>query len=112
MHEYSIILPTKPRAIKDEPVRGVFEIDNLYPGYGHTLGNSLRRIILSSLPEKQHASMSALIIAFSATGSTAGSIIVGRVFGTIGGEGAFLVLLIPLALLVIVLTKLNKTIQN
>ncbi len=50
MHEYSIILPTKPRAIKDEPTRGVFEIDNLYPGYGHTLGNSLRRIILSSLP--------------------------------------------------------------
>ncbi len=50
MHEYSIILPTKPRAVKDEPTRGVFEIDNLYPGYGHTLGNSLRRIILSSLP--------------------------------------------------------------
>ena len=29
---------------------GVYEIDSLYPGYGHTLGNSLRRIILSSLP--------------------------------------------------------------
>ena len=29
---------------------GVYEIDGLYPGYGHTLGNSLRRIILSSLP--------------------------------------------------------------
>jgi len=28
----------------------VYEIDGLYPGYGHTLGNSLRRIILSSLP--------------------------------------------------------------
>jgi len=50
MHEYSIILPTKPRAVKDEPTKGVFEIDNLYPGYGHTLGNSLRRIMLSSLP--------------------------------------------------------------
>lgn len=50
MHEYSIILPNKPRAVKDEPTKGVFEIDNLYPGYGHTLGNSLRRIILSSLP--------------------------------------------------------------
>lgn len=50
MHEYSIILPTKPRVVKDEQNRGIFEIDNLYPGYGHTLGNSLRRIILSSLP--------------------------------------------------------------
>ncbi len=28
----------------------MYEIDGLYPGYGHTLGNSLRRIILSSLP--------------------------------------------------------------
>ena len=31
-------------------MQGVYEIDSLYPGYGHTLGNSLRRIILSSLP--------------------------------------------------------------
>ena len=29
---------------------GTYEIDGLYPGYGHTLGNSLRRIILASLP--------------------------------------------------------------
>lgn len=29
---------------------GTYEIEGLYPGYGHTLGNSLRRIILSSLP--------------------------------------------------------------
>ncbi|HXK40430.1 MAG TPA: DNA-directed RNA polymerase subunit alpha, partial [Candidatus Paceibacterota bacterium] len=28
----------------------MYQIDNLYPGYGHTLGNSLRRIILSSIP--------------------------------------------------------------
>jgi DNA-directed RNA polymerase subunit alpha len=31
-------------------MQGVYEIDSLYPGYGQTLGNSLRRIILSSLP--------------------------------------------------------------
>jgi DNA-directed RNA polymerase subunit alpha len=29
---------------------GVYEISGLYAGYGHTLGNSLRRIILSSIP--------------------------------------------------------------
>jgi DNA-directed RNA polymerase subunit alpha len=50
MQDYSIILPTKPRVVKDDKFHGIFEIDNLYPGYGHTLGNSLRRIILSSLP--------------------------------------------------------------
>ena len=50
MTEYKIILPSKPRTVLEEENKGVFEIDGLYPGYGHTLGNSLRRIILSSLP--------------------------------------------------------------
>jgi DNA-directed RNA polymerase subunit alpha len=50
MLETNVALPSKPRAIKEEGFSGVFEIDGLYPGYGHTLGNSLRRIILSSLP--------------------------------------------------------------
>ena len=50
MPEYKIIMPSKPRAVSEEDRKGVFEIDGLYPGYGHTLGNSLRRIILSSLP--------------------------------------------------------------
>jgi DNA-directed RNA polymerase subunit alpha len=50
MSDFNIILPSQPKAVLDEEFRGVFEIDGLYPGYGHTLGNSLRRIILSSLP--------------------------------------------------------------
>jgi len=50
MIEYSIMLPAKPRVVSEEDMSGVYEIDGLYPGYGHTLGNSLRRIILSSLP--------------------------------------------------------------
>ncbi len=50
MPEYKIILPSKPRVVTEEGNKGVFEIDGLYPGYGHTLGNSLRRIILSSIP--------------------------------------------------------------
>lgn len=51
MPDYNnIILPSKPRVVLEEGNKGVFEIDGLYPGYGHTLGNSLRRIILSSLP--------------------------------------------------------------
>jgi len=50
MLEINVTLPSKPRVVTEEEFRGVFEIDGLYPGYGHTLGNSLRRIILSSLP--------------------------------------------------------------
>ena len=50
MSEYKIIMPSKPRVVLEEGNKGIFEIDGLSPGYGHTLGNSLRRIILSSLP--------------------------------------------------------------
>lgn len=50
MSEYKIVMPSKPRIVVEEGNKGVFEIDGLSPGYGHTLGNSLRRIILSSLP--------------------------------------------------------------
>ena len=50
MLETNVTLPSKPRVVKEDEFSGTFEIDNLYPGYGHTLGNSLRRIILSSLP--------------------------------------------------------------
>jgi DNA-directed RNA polymerase subunit alpha len=48
--EHQVTLPSKPRIVSEEGLQGVYEIDSLYPGYGHTLGNSLRRIILSSLP--------------------------------------------------------------
>lgn len=48
--DYSIALPSKPRVTHEEGTQGIYEIDGLYPGYGHTLGNSLRRIILSSIP--------------------------------------------------------------
>ena len=50
MSETTIVLPSKPRVIDENATQGRYEIDGLYPGYGHTLGNSLRRIILSSLP--------------------------------------------------------------
>src|SRR3989338_3929044 len=50
MSDFNIILPSKPRIVLEEGAKGIYEIDGLAPGYGHTLGNSLRRIILSSLP--------------------------------------------------------------
>ena len=49
MLDNKIVLPSKPKVISEEDFKGTYEIDGLYPGYGHTLGNSLRRIILSSL---------------------------------------------------------------
>ena len=46
----TIVLPSKPRIVSEEKDKGVYEIDGFYPGFGFTIGNSLRRIILSSLP--------------------------------------------------------------
>ncbi len=50
MQNHSILVPSKPKIIREDSFSGTYEIDGLYPGYGHTLGNSLRRIILSSIP--------------------------------------------------------------
>lgn len=50
MSDHQVTVPSKPRVINEHEFTGTYEIDGLYPGYGHTLGNSLRRIILSSLP--------------------------------------------------------------
>lgn len=50
MFHQQIVLPKKLNVIREDDTSGVYEIEGLYPGYGHTLGNSLRRIILSSLP--------------------------------------------------------------
>lgn len=47
--ENQIPLPKKPKIIKKEESRAIFEIDGCYPGYGMTLGNAFRRVLLSSL---------------------------------------------------------------
>lgn len=38
------------RTVSDDDTKGVFEVDGLYAGYGITVGNALRRAILSSIP--------------------------------------------------------------
>jgi len=45
----SIALPQKPKYSKTGENSGKFEIFGCYPGYGTTLGNALRRVLLSSL---------------------------------------------------------------
>lgn len=44
-----IPLPSQPKVIKKEGSKALFEIAGCYPGYGITIGNSLRRVLLSSL---------------------------------------------------------------
>lgn len=51
MTEYiNIVIPSKPEIISETKTEGTYEISSLYPGYGNTLGNALRRMLLSSIP--------------------------------------------------------------
>jgi DNA-directed RNA polymerase subunit alpha len=45
-----ISLPSKPKIVEKKAENiALFEVDSLYPGYGVTIGNSIRRVLLSSL---------------------------------------------------------------
>lgn len=44
-----ISLPFKPKIVSEDGHKAVIDVEGLYPGYGQTIGNSLRRVLLSSL---------------------------------------------------------------
>ena len=69
---------------------------------------AINSVILSSLPARQHAPMSGLIVIFSALGGTVGSIITGHIFQAYGGQTAFYFSLIPIAILIICLILFNR----
>lgn len=46
----AIPLPNRVSLIKEEGSHFEFEMEPLYPGYGVTIGNALRRVLLSSMP--------------------------------------------------------------
>jgi DNA-directed RNA polymerase subunit alpha len=46
---FMIPLPLQPKITEKKGNKAIFEIEALYPGYGLTVGNSLRRVLLSSL---------------------------------------------------------------
>lgn len=45
-----ITLPKPTKVINEEKNRAVFVFEELYPGFGVTVGNALRRVLYSSLP--------------------------------------------------------------
>ena len=73
---------------------------------------AVNSLILSSLPAQKHATMSGLIVVFSALGGTTGSIITGHIFEAFGGESAFYFSLIPLSILVVCLFFFNKIMKK
>lgn len=45
-----ISLPSQHTIVSEDGNRAVIEIEGLHPGYGHTIGNAMRRVLLSSIP--------------------------------------------------------------
>ncbi|WP_404824171.1 MFS transporter [Pseudoalteromonas peptidolytica] len=63
----------------------------------------INSVMLSSLPTAQHASMTGLIVVFSALGGSTGSMITGFVFQHFGGQQAFYGALIPMCVIAVCL---------
>lgn len=72
----------------------------------------INSVILSALPRERHSSMAGLIVVFSALGGTTGSLITGQTFARFGGETAFLLSLVPMAILFAALNLLRRYSQN
>ena len=68
----------------------------------------LNSVMLSALPQHQHAPMTGLIVVFSALGGTTGSILTGFIFDAVGGQQAFYLSLIPIGALVLTLFFFKK----
>ena len=81
------------------PLIGLF-IAPIYP--------AINSVILSTLPPRQHAPMSGLIVIFSALGGTTGSIITGNIFEAYGGQIAFYFSLVPISILLVCLFLFNR----
>jgi fucose permease len=69
---------------------------------------AINSVVLSALPKSRHAAMTGLIVVFSALGGTTGSFITGQLFAHFDGSRAFYLLLLPMALLLVSLTLLDR----
>ncbi len=111
-----LVLLTVPLAgnVADIPINQLSDIPLvafIFPLIGLFLAPvypAINSVILSNLPAHKHASMSGLIVVFSALGGTTGSIITGHVFEAYGGQTAFYFSLIPVAVLCILLFVFKK----
>jgi fucose permease len=93
-------------SLSDVPLAGfIFPLIGLFLAPIYPAINS---VILSNLPVHKHATMSGLIVVFSALGGTTGSIITGHIFDAYGGQTAFYFSLIPIAILVVLLFIFKK----
>lgn len=73
---------------------------------------AINSIMLSSLPQRQHAPMAGLIVVFSALGGATGSIITGNLFEVFGGLTAFYFSLAPIVAIVVCLYIFKNKVEQ
>lgn len=91
--------PNAPIAAFILPLVGLF-LAPIYP--------VINSRVLSALPPPDHAVMTGLIVVFSALGGTTGSYITGQVFAALGGQVAFYLSLVPMALLLLAVSLFKR----
>ncbi len=94
---------TAPAATFLFPLIGLF-MAPIYPG--------INSVMLSSLPQHQHAPMTGLLVIFSALGGTTGSLITGYVFGAFSGHFAFYLTLVPIAVVLVMLFFFRRAVEG
>ena len=72
----------------------------------------INSVLLSALPQYQHAATTGLIVVFSALGGTTGSLITGNVFAAFGGQNAFYLTLLPIALIILAMIKFKGLVNQ
>ncbi|HEY5804139.1 MAG TPA: MFS transporter [Lysobacter sp.] len=72
---------------------------------------AINSIVLSALPRSQHATMTGLIVVSSALGGTTGSFVTGQLFARVGGAHVFYLSLLPMALLLLSITRLRRQVD-
>lgn len=81
------------------PLMGLF-LAPIYP--------AINSAMLTALPKPDHAAMTGLLVVFSALGGTSGSFITGHLFAAFGGQTAFYLSLVPMALLLLSLAGFRR----
>jgi hypothetical protein len=72
----------------------------------------INSLILSALPKHRHAAMTGLIVIFSALGGTSGSLVTAAAFARLGGEVAFYLTLLPMAIILAALFMFRRELNR
>lgn len=84
------------------PMIGLF-LAPLYPLVSST--------VLSGVEKDQHSPLAGILVFFSAVGGTSGSLIIGYMFDRFGGDKVFYLSLIPMAVILVTLLRLNRMVK-